>query len=100
MENDKRSDNSFGKWHLGAKPGLLPHARGYTKAHMYAGGGFYSPKFVPKYNRAGIKRLSEVLTDMGVAFIREYKQEPFFLFISHYDVHVQLDADREKINKY
>ena len=48
----------FGKWHLGAKPEHLPHARGYTKAHMYAGGGLYSPKFVPKYNGAGNKRLA------------------------------------------
>ncbi|MHC4351368.1 MAG: sulfatase [Planctomycetota bacterium] len=90
----------FGKWHLGAKKERLPHARGYTKAHMYAGGGFYSPKFVPKYNGPGGKRLSDVLTDMGVNFIRENREEPFFLFISHYDVHVQLDADRELVDKY
>jgi uncharacterized sulfatase len=67
---------------------------------MYAGGGFYRPKFVPKYNGTDNKRLSDVLTDMGVDFIRENREEPFFLFISHYDVHVQLDADRELVDKY
>jgi len=90
----------FGKWHLGTKPEHLPDARGYHKAHMYAGGGFYSPKFVPEYKVPEDKRLSEVLTDMGVDFIRKNKREPFFLFVSHYDVHVQLDADRDLINKY
>ena len=90
----------FGKWHLGNKPELLPNARGYDKAHMYAGGGFYQPKFLPEYKAPENKRLSDVLTDMGVDFIKENKNDPFFLFISHYDVHVQLDADRDIINKY
>ena len=90
----------FGKWHLGTRPEHLPSARGYHKAHMYAGGGFYNPKFVPEYKVSGNKRLSDVLTDMGIDFVKENKKEPFFLFVSHYDVHVQLDADRAIINKY
>ena len=90
----------FGKWHLGNKTEHLPNARGYDSAHMYAGGGFYKPRFIPEYKAPENKRLSEILTDMGIDFIRENKEEPFFLFISHYDVHVQLDADRDLINKY
>ncbi len=90
----------FGKWHLGNKAEHLPNARGYDKAHMYAGGGFYEPKFVPEYKSTDEKRLSEILTNMGIEFIKENKKEPFFLFISHYDVHVQLDADRDLIDKY
>ena len=90
----------FGKWHLGENPEHLPNTRGYNKAHMYAGGGFYNPKFIPEYKASENKRLSEILTEMGIDFITENKKEPFFLFISHYDVHVQLDADRDIINKY
>jgi len=90
----------FGKWHLGSDTDHLPDARGYEKAHMYAGGGFYKPSFIPEYKSTKTKRLSEALTDMGVDFIKENKKEPFFLFISHYDVHVQLDADRDLIDKY
>ncbi len=90
----------FGKWHLGVTKELLPNARGYDNAHMYAGGGFYNPKFIPKYIAPEKKRLSNALTDMGIDFIKENKDEPFFLFVSHYDVHVQLDADRDLINKY
>jgi arylsulfatase A len=90
----------FGKWHLGNESNLLPNARGYDTAHMYAGGGFYNPKFLPEFKAPENKRLSEVLTDMGVDFIKENKEQPFFLFVSHYDVHVQLDADRDLIDKY
>lgn len=90
----------FGKWHLGSNPEHLPDARGYDKAYMYAGGGFYNPVFKPEYQAPEKKRLSESLTDMGVEFIKENKKQAFFLFISHYDVHVQLDADRDIIDKY
>ena len=90
----------FGKWHLGNKPEHLPHNRGYDNAYTYRGGGFYNPKFLPEYETTENKRLSETLTNMGIDFIEENKKEPFFLFISHYDVHVQLDADKDLIDKY
>ncbi len=90
----------FGKWHLGNNEEHLPNARGYDTAHIYAGGGFYNPTFLPAYDAPKDQRLSEILTDMGINFIEENKNGPFFLFISHYDVHVQLDADRQLINKY
>jgi len=90
----------FGKWHLNNGNENLPNVRGYDTAHMYAGGGFYAPKFNPAYNDGGDKRLSTQLTDMSIAFMTENKEEPFFLFLSHYDVHVQLDADQDLIDKY
>ena len=90
----------FGKWHLGTQEKHLPEARGYDKSHIYAGGGFYSPLLRPEYQYPKGKRLSESLTDMSIDFISEKKDEPFFVFLSHYDVHVQLDADKDLINKY
>lgn len=90
----------FGKWHLNNGRENLPNVRGYDSAHMYAGGGFYAPKFIPAYGGGGEKRLSDQLTDMSIDFIKENKEEPFFLFLSHYDVHVQLDADKDLIDKY
>jgi len=90
----------FGKWHLENDEEHLPGSRGYDQAYMYAGGGFYQPRFIPEYNPPEEKRLCETLTDMGISFMKENQEEPFFLFISHYDVHVQLDADRDLIDKY
>ncbi|MFT7421765.1 MAG: arylsulfatase A, partial [Arcticibacterium sp.] len=100
MQSTGYKTGYFGKWHLGNNPEHLPNNRGYNKAYTYKGGGFDNPKFEPEYNATDDRRLSDVLTDMGVNFIEEHKKEPFFLFISHYDVHVQLDADKDLIDKY
>jgi len=92
----------FGKWHLNNGDQNLPDARGYDAAHMYASGGtgYYKPKFLPPYEMDDGERLSRVLTEMSIDFMKENKEEPFFLFLSHFDVHVQLDADKDLIDKY
>lgn len=100
MQYEGYKTGYFGKWHIGNKAEHLPGKRGYDKSYMYNGGGYYSPKFIPEYKSSKNKRLSTILTEMGIDFIKENKDEPFFLFVSHYDVHVQLDADQNLINKY
>jgi uncharacterized sulfatase len=55
---------------------------------------------LPEFKAPKNKRLSDMLTDMGVDFIKDNKEQPFFLFVSHYNVHVQLDADSVLIEKY
>ncbi len=90
----------FGKWHLGYNEDLLPNARGYDKAYSFTGGGFYKMRFTPEYKSEKHNRVSDILSEMGIDFMKENRDEPFFMFISHFDVHVQLDADREIIDKY
>ncbi len=90
----------FGKWHLGFTKETSPENQGYDKVHVHSGGGYYQPKFTPEPEKEYKGRLSEILTDMSVEFMEENKQHPFFLFLAHYDVHVQLDADKDLINKY
>lgn len=95
----------FGKWHLGWADKHMPGKQGYEDWRIQQGGTFYNLK-----TKKGIRpmdsslndevRLSEVLTDYSLEFMERNKDEPFFLFLSHYDVHVQLDADKELINKY
>jgi uncharacterized sulfatase len=98
------STGYFGKWHLGGSPETSPGNQGYDKVHVYAGGGFYHPRFKPAPKKEYEGRLSEILTDMSIGFMEENNSaktgKPFFLFLAHYDVHVQLDADKELINKY
>jgi uncharacterized sulfatase len=90
----------FGKWHLGNRKEQLPSNQGYDQSHVYAGGGFYAPNFIPPVEPAPTGRLSEVLTDLSCAFIEKNQSRPFFLFLAHYDVHVQLDGDKDLIAKY
>ena len=94
------STGYFGKWHLGYSAETVPEAQGYEKVHVYSGGGFYNPKFIPEPKKQYTGRLSEILTKMSMEFIEENKDNPFFLFLAHYDVHVQLDGDKELIDKY
>ena len=85
----------FGKWHLGNKPEHHPLEQGYDDAHTAV--GFYNVNFTPPRAENSPKRISDLLTDFGVVFIDENSKNPFFLLISHYDVHVQLCADRDLI---
>jgi len=88
----------FGKWHLGDDPEHHPLNQGFDEANV--GQGYYHVRFSPPRAVGSSKRLSELLTDFGVEFIEKNKNHPFFLFLAHYDVHVQLDADQDLINKY
>ncbi|MEL6256166.1 MAG: sulfatase [Bacteroidota bacterium] len=95
----------FGKWHLGWADQHMPGKQGYEDWRIQQGGTFYNLK-----SKKAIRpmdstlndeaRLSDVLTDYSLDFIDENQDEPFFLFLSHYDVHVQLDADMDLIEKY
>ena len=98
------STGYFGKWHLGNSQEASPRNQGYDKVHVYNGGGFYQPRFIPQPEKDYKGRLSEILTDMSIDFMDESNSaktgKPFFLFLAHYDVHVQLDADKNLIEKY
>ncbi len=100
LKNAGYSTGYFGKWHLGYDEGQMPADQGYDKSHVYSGGGYYNPKFKPPLEPDIGGRLSKVLTDQSLEFIEENKDSPFFLFLAHYDVHVQLDADKDLIEKY
>jgi uncharacterized sulfatase len=101
MKNAGYSTAYFGKWHLGSKYEQHPSKRGYDSAYEYKGGGFFNSRFSPQYDVKDSKQpLSDVLTDMSVNFIEANKDTTFFLFLSHFDVHVQLDADSTLIDKY
>jgi arylsulfatase A len=90
----------FGKWHLGTKEEHMPWEQGFDRSHIYAGGGYYNSLLNPPLDYKTDKRLCEVLTDLSIDFIKDNINTPFFLILSHFDVHVQLDADRDLINKY
>lgn len=93
------SNGYFGKWHLGVKMEHHPLNQGFDLANI-GGGNYYNSKFTPPREEGSEKRFSDRITDFGIDFIEENKDNPFFLFLSHVDVHVQLDADMDLINKY
>ncbi|KUL15514.1 MAG: Sulfatase, partial [Proteiniphilum sp. 51_7] len=98
LKNAGYATGYFGKWHLGDDREHHPLNQGYDEANV--GQGYYNVRFNPPREMNSPKRLSELLTDFGESFIEDNKDNPFFLFIAHYDVHVQLDADMDLIDKY
>jgi uncharacterized sulfatase len=92
----------FGKWHLGNDEEHKPWNQGFEMANEYRGGGFFGfaeKMSTPLQVQPGTA-LSEALTDLSLHFIETHRDQPFFLFLAHYDVHVQLDAKTELIEKY
>jgi len=92
----------FGKWHLGWEDRHQPGNQGFETVNVYKGGGFFSyaeRMSTPLEAQPG-KVLSEALTDLSLDFLESNKDQAFFLFLAHYDVHVQLDADSTLIQKY
>ncbi|NND33921.1 MAG: sulfatase [Saprospiraceae bacterium] len=92
----------FGKWHLGNQEQNFPKNQGYDESVIFQGSPYYNYNQVLKPNQSfpEDKILSEALTDLSVSFIEDNKDDPFFLFLAHYDVHVQLDADTNLIKQF
>lgn len=99
-----------GKWHLGGK-GSLPQQRGFDV--NIGGDAAGSPRsyFAPYKNRQGVyipglehapdgEYLTDRLTAESIKFIESNRDKPFFLYLSHYTVHIPLKAKAELIEKY
>jgi uncharacterized sulfatase len=91
----------FGKWHLGGGK-YYPKNQGFDISNVYQGGGFfhYADRMEQPIEVQPGTLLSEALTDLSIDFIGKNRDRPFFLYLAHYDVHVQLDADSALIQKY
>ncbi len=106
----------IGKWHLGDEP-WFPEHQGYEKNKGGCDYGqppsyfdpFNNPKHKHETIRAGIHNLpgrekGEYLThreaDEAETMIRAWKDEPFYLQVSHYAVHTPIQAIPEVAAKY
>ncbi len=94
----------FGKWHLSFRDReQMPDRHGYDDAVVSRHGGhFVQPDTFTVGNPDAEEGdyLADVLTNESIRFIEENKERSFFLFLSHYAVHIPLHADEKLINKY
>lgn len=88
----------FGKWHLGNQKEYHPSNQGFDEANV--GQGYFHVKFDPAREDSKEKIMAERLADFGIDFIERNRTKPFFLFLSHWDVHVQFDAEQQRIDKF
>lgn len=109
---------SIGKWHLGSEPFSLPEHHGFDvniagNAHGAPGNYFFPydgdwlipstgsrAKWIVLPDGSPGEYLTDRLTDEAVKFIRESRNQPFFLYFPHYGVHTPLQAKAELVAKY
>tara|TARA_R110002049_G_scaffold2750_4_gene21914 strand:+ start:59878 stop:61362 length:1485 start_codon:yes stop_codon:yes gene_type:complete len=92
-----------GKWHLGNQPHFHPSRQGYDFTAVINGPHF--PKFYRLSGGSDLKPKpnqyrTEFEADLCVDFIREQKDNPFFLMVSPFAVHIPLGAMSDKVQKY
>lgn len=95
----------MGKWHLGAPPDAGPKQQGFDvnvggthTGHPSWEGAYFQPNNNPEISDA---RDGEYMTDYlfrkADAYIRQHRDEPFYLQLSPYSVHVPLQAPESRI---
>lgn len=105
---------AFGKWHLGYQPNQHPLKRGFDYYYGFLSGGrsyFYKPDLDDK---PGAKNamylnnqqvsfdgyLTDDLSDKAVDFIKQQKNNPFFIYWAPNAVHTPMEAAPDDVNKF
>ncbi len=90
----------MGKWHMGhEKDDPRP---GFDKWISFMGQGVY---YDPEFNIDGkrVKRegyISDLLTDYAVDWLKQKRDKPFFLYLSHKAVHAMFKPAKRHLGKY
>lgn len=96
----------LGKWHLGPSEQYWPEVRGYDVnigGHDRGSppGGYFSPYKNPRLKDGPDgEYLTNRLGEESVKLIDQFKDDPFFLFLSFYVVHTPLQAPNERVAEY
>lgn len=95
-----------GKWHLGNAP-YFPEKQGFDVNIAGTRSGMPRAFFWPQWqNNPPLKGnfngeyLPDRLSQEACRFIEASREKPFFLYLSHYTVHIPIQAKKEKIEKY
>lgn len=93
----------FGKWHLGADPttqGMDVNIAGREWGSP-SGGGYRSPFSFPnlKVDEPG-EYLTDRISEAACDFIRDSKDQPFFVYLSHYSVHTPIQPKKNYVDHF
>lgn len=94
---------TMGKWHLSDDP--LPYGFDVNIGGTHSGGpprGYYPPHGkVPGLKEAPPNEyVTDRLSDEAIKFIRQHRDQPWALYLTHFAVHTPLQAKRELLAKY
>jgi arylsulfatase A-like enzyme len=94
-----------GKWHLGSEKyypehqGFLENKGGCFWGHPF--NGYFSPYGIPTLQDGPDgEYLTDRLTDEAMNLIDKAGEKPFFLYLSHYTVHIPVEAPIDLVKKF
>ncbi len=98
------STGYVGKWHLGNGPQFQPEHQGYDWTAV-VGGPFLPGKFRVQYGAKDIKPgpdqfRTDFEAQLAETYIGEQGEDPFFLMVSPYAVHIPLASRSDLVAKY
>ena len=95
----------IGKWHL-SEVGSKPQEYGFD-IHIPDGylmgwptKGYYAPFGMNGFDGNEGEYLTDRLTKEALTYIEKNKEEPFFLFMSHFAVHDPIEGRKDLVEKY
>lgn len=100
---------SIGKWHLGNPPEQGPEAQGfdvnvggYEASNPNYFGGYFAPWQNPHLDAEVPPGtyLTDHLTDKALTFMEQSQEQPFFLYMTFYNVHTPWEAPDSLVEKY
>ncbi len=97
------STGYIGKWHLGTNRIHQPDRQGYEFAAVIGGPHLPGRYRVAQRNDLKPKQgqyRTDFEADLSIDFIRSNKDQPFFLMLSPFAVHIPLGAMSDKVEKY
>ena len=100
----------MGKWHLGYKEAYNPINHGFDEFYGYVSGNI---DYHTHYDNAGIYDwwhntdsiqeegyVTDLITQHSVDFIRQHREQPFFLYVSHEAPHVPFQGRNDPGYRY
>lgn len=97
------STGYVGKWHLGNAAKFQPDQQGYDLSAVIGGPhlpGRFRVQGQSEYKPGKDQYRTDFEADICIDFINKNKEEPFFLMLSPFAVHIPLGAMSEKVEKY
>lgn len=101
LKNNGYTTASMGKWHLGEDPKTQGFDVNIGGSHAGHPKSYFSP-----YKNDNItdgndgEYLTDRLTDEAIGFIKNNKENPFFLYLPYFTVHTPLQGKQHLIEKY
>jgi arylsulfatase A-like enzyme len=91
----------IGKWHLGEAPEVMPTAQGFDSYFGMSGPNhgrsdlYRGTELIAKNSEVKLNELTRRYTEEATQFIRQSKDQPFFLYLPQSAIHIPLFASEE-----